>query len=772
MSSRTHQANRTAVAMLPRVLASSAVALALAMLLLAASPAGATAQPSPMLFPVAAYDGGGHAIDVPFWQRPGNAGVYSDTTGFVGFLVPAGQDIFAHLDPDSAFEGGPVPVAQCVAGFGCAIGVCSSSAMTLPFRTLTDPYGGCYGMLAGNLSVPGTWTVDVPITAEDDQANPLVFDHWSAPGAVTTMGAPANVPRCRTGDLGLVDGLDVQGFPDPQAAFTTAAEFRAWTDLPNVSGPTGYEAHYVPRSPDTTAPLIAISRPYDCRYVAKDEVVDPAFRCDDMGGSGVKSCAVTGDVTEDGKLDTSTTGEHSITVTATDNDGNTRTRTARFFVDGGPPDVTITASPAAPAGDNGWYGAAQLGAGQTLPLTVTATDTQAGMWRAWCSVDGAPEDKWINSTDNLDPQSFPPVTPVVAPITAYSIGQGIHTLSCHAEDRLGQDSGAVSRTFKVDTVAPPAVRFLSQFFDAVTYCYPPNSEQVAVFPAYVPRQVKWVADPDDASGLVAPAASGFLDADTTATALTRTLTAPSAVDAAGNSTPGNVCTYKVGPASSFVPASRTYDVRSGDRLSVPAPGVLTDSTGATPSTSLTILTLQNWSAGISGATFSGPSASGAFDATMPARSPSSSSISANYSWQGQEVASGLRTAPATVTVRLQQDTAQLVNGGTNGCQVTAYPVGRQLVGRQPTQVWGRSTYRCTEGAGTYTLTITLLRGSKKISSVAIPVGASATTSSVRLGAPTACATGDRTKYSTLVSLTGKGIRRAAQGQAVVACAGP
>lgn len=749
-------------------------ALALGVLLLATPPAGATSQPSPMLFPVAAYDGDGQAIDVPFWQRPGNASVIlSSATGLVSFDAPGPVSILAPFDPNSAFEGGPAARGQCVAAFGCGIGVCRFVfGMTLPFHTLTDPVSGCFALSSGVSSFQGTWTVDVPITAEDDQANPLVFDHWSAPGAITTMGPPSNVPRCRTGDLGLVDGLDVQGSPDPQAAFTTAAEFRAWTDLNNgLGGPAAYEAHYAPLSPDTTAPLIAIARPYDCRYLAKDELVAPAFRCDDMGGSGVQSCAVTGDVTAGGKLDTSTTGEKSLTVTATDNGGNTRSRNVRFFVDGGPPDVTITASPDAPAGDNGWYDGAQLGASETLPLTVTATDTEAGMRRAWCSLDGAPEDIWVNSTANFDPQSVPPATPVVAPITAYSIGQGTHTLSCHADDRLGQDSGTVTRTFKVDTVAPPAVRFLNEFFDPVTHCQTIHA-QAPVFPAYVPRQVKWVSDPDDASGLVQPsAATGFLDADTTPTALPRTLTAPTAVDAAGNSTAGDVCTYEVGPASPFVPASPTYDVRSGDQLAVPAPGVLTDSTGATPSTPLTILTLKDWS-GIPGAAFTGPSASGAFDATMPARSPSSSSISATYSWQGQE-ASGLRTAPATVTVRLQQDTKQLVNGGTARCQVTAYPVGRQLLGRQPTQVWGRATYRCTEGIGTYMLNITLLRGSKKISSTAIPVGASATTSSIHLGAPAACATGDRAKYATLVTLTNSGIRpRTARGEPVVACAGP
>jgi YVTN family beta-propeller protein len=80
---------------------------------------------------------------------------------------------------------------------------------------------------------------------------------------------------------------------------------------------------------DRRAPSISITSPADGSTVSQGQVIAADFSCGDEG-SGVASCVGS---TGDGQsLDTSTIGEHTLTVTATDNVGNTATTTASYTV--------------------------------------------------------------------------------------------------------------------------------------------------------------------------------------------------------------------------------------------------------------------------------------------------------------------------------------------------------------------------------------------------------------------------------------------------------
>ena len=91
---------------------------------------------------------------------------------------------------------------------------------------------------------------------------------------------------------------------------------------------------------DETKPTITITTPADGAQIARGANVTPDFACaDEDGGSGIESC-------DGGTVDTSTPGEKTFEVTATDKAGNTRTATSTYTVVNSAPVVRLTAAPA------------------------------------------------------------------------------------------------------------------------------------------------------------------------------------------------------------------------------------------------------------------------------------------------------------------------------------------------------------------------------------------------------------------------------------------
>jgi Tol biopolymer transport system component len=82
---------------------------------------------------------------------------------------------------------------------------------------------------------------------------------------------------------------------------------------------------------DTTKPTITITTPPDGATYKRNSTVMAAYQCtDEAGGSGLNSCV--GSVPNGSTIDTRTTGAKTFTVTATDNVGNTDTKTITYYV--------------------------------------------------------------------------------------------------------------------------------------------------------------------------------------------------------------------------------------------------------------------------------------------------------------------------------------------------------------------------------------------------------------------------------------------------------
>jgi hypothetical protein len=90
------------------------------------------------------------------------------------------------------------------------------------------------------------------------------------------------------------------------------------------------------------------------------------FFCADEGGSSIASC--DSPVRTGAPLDTSTPGEHTVTVTATDGEGNTRTLTRTYDVIPNQPDLAVRREPAGRLVGNDVYN--RNGERQTRRATV------------------------------------------------------------------------------------------------------------------------------------------------------------------------------------------------------------------------------------------------------------------------------------------------------------------------------------------------------------------------------------------------------------------
>jgi hypothetical protein len=86
-----------------------------------------------------------------------------------------------------------------------------------------------------------------------------------------------------------------------------------------------------PQNVDTTRPTIMLTRPPDNATYIKNQVVTADYSCaDEPGGSGLASCV--GSVDDGDPINTNIVGEHTFTVNAADNAGNTAQVVHHYYV--------------------------------------------------------------------------------------------------------------------------------------------------------------------------------------------------------------------------------------------------------------------------------------------------------------------------------------------------------------------------------------------------------------------------------------------------------
>jgi hypothetical protein len=218
-------------------------------------------------------------------------------------------------------------------------------------------------ILAGNTATPaGNCAGAVPFTSSGfnlDSGNSCGFnatgdlvntDPRLGPlqnngGTTLTQALPAGSPAVDAGSctiFGSLVPIDQRLVPRPQPA-GGACDIGAY--------------ELVGGGPGAGPPTATITSPPDNQTFNLGQVVATAFSCAEApGGPGLRSCTDSGGAAGGaGTLDTSTAGQHTYTVTAVSNDGQTGTATIHYTVASPPPSPgpQPTPAPAAPAVSGG-----------------------------------------------------------------------------------------------------------------------------------------------------------------------------------------------------------------------------------------------------------------------------------------------------------------------------------------------------------------------------------------------------------------------------------
>jgi hypothetical protein len=157
-------------------------------------------------------------------------------------------------------------------------------------------------------------------------SNPQTFT--VNPRAATAPATTFSTTGTVTVDSGQADGgpfnLQVAGFDITNSNGTGAK-------LNNRTADTYAVTVETPQNTDTTDPTITLTTPPDNATYTKNDVVNANYSCaDEAGGSGLASCV--GDVPDGDPINTSTVAEHTFTVDAADNAGNTAQTIHNYFV--------------------------------------------------------------------------------------------------------------------------------------------------------------------------------------------------------------------------------------------------------------------------------------------------------------------------------------------------------------------------------------------------------------------------------------------------------
>ena len=299
--------------------------------------------------------------DYSFYTRAtDNAGHYED--------APASADTTTKVDTKGPSITITTPQDGATYDQGATIDADYSCADEPGGSGLADQPDGCKGDVANGSPVDTSslGQHSFTVTAKDRAGNPssktvhyTVADNTAPSVTITTPADGATYGQNSTvnADYTCTDNEGGSGLADPPDGCkgpvangspidtSTLGDHSFTVTAKDKAGNTASETvHYT--VVDNTRPTITITTPADGATYAQNQVVKADYSCkDEPGGSGLapQPDGCKGDVANGSPVDTSSLGQHSFTVTAKDNAGNTSSKTVNYtVVDSTPPTITIT----------------------------------------------------------------------------------------------------------------------------------------------------------------------------------------------------------------------------------------------------------------------------------------------------------------------------------------------------------------------------------------------------------------------------------------------
>jgi hypothetical protein len=245
------------------------------------------------------------------------------------------------------------------------------------------PLSGWAGRASGP---PGAYRINLTGTTACDSTPPSVDLRTPADGARVARGSEVVVDfSCadEEGGSGLAScvGTTADG---EQLPTTALGELSVTVTARDNAGNQRVVTHTV-TVVDETDPVATIATPEEGAVYERGQSVTANYSCaDEPGGSGIESCV--GDVANGAAVDTSTLGDHTFTVQATDRAGNTGSKTVNYRVVDKTAPVISVATPEA---------GAVYGLGDAVTAEYECSDEPGGSGLAACTgtvADGAAVD--------------------------------------------------------------------------------------------------------------------------------------------------------------------------------------------------------------------------------------------------------------------------------------------------------------------------------------------------------------------------------------------
>ena len=274
---------------------------------------------------------------------------------------------------------------------------------------------------------------DFTVTATDNAGNQHIATRTYTAVDVTDPivdlrtppdGAVYNRDQTVTADFSCVDEPDGSGIATCDGNVANGAPVNTSTSgshdvtvtATDVAGNTTEVIHTYTVT-DVIVPTVDLRTPPDGATYERNEVIAADYSCaDEAGGSGIATCL--GTVADGSPIDTTSFGEHAVTVTATDNGGNTNEVSHAYTViDATDPTIDLATPP-----DGAIYAH-----GQVVISDFSCTDDAGG--------------SGINTCDGNVPDGSPIDTSTL----------GYHTFTVTATDTAGNTT-EVTHTY---TVADP-----------------------------------------------------------------------------------------------------------------------------------------------------------------------------------------------------------------------------------------------------------------------------------------------------------------------------
>jgi predicted outer membrane repeat protein len=319
----------------------------------------------------AAGEGGAIFAHIPFTVV--NSTFSANTAGSSGGAIGDGTGTFAGNGPqitNSTFTGN-VAGGPGAHGFGGAMVV---SGAILESDSIdgnsAGPTGVGGGIYSDNTAVDGTIAAGNSAGTGANCNARVLSSSFSLEGPAGSSSCgfdlvsadPLLGPLASNGGMTRTQAL---GAGSPAIDAVPAASCLTITDQRGGPRPDATESSCDVGAYETQAPSASITAPVNGATYTLGQVVDAAFACTPGLGAVLQSCV--GTAANGAPIDTSTSGRHTFSVTATDTDGQTATATSGYTVVG-PPAVVIS-SPA--------VGASYV-QGQTVAAAYSCQDTAGG----------------------------------------------------------------------------------------------------------------------------------------------------------------------------------------------------------------------------------------------------------------------------------------------------------------------------------------------------------------------------------------------------------